>query len=653
VQEKSDLYELLINSVVDYAIFMLDEAGHVVSWNPGAERIKGYKAEEIIGQHFSRFYTEEDRANRVPWKALKTAAGNGRFNAEGWRVRKDGSRFWATVIIDAIRRDGRLVGFAKVTRDMTEQRAAQLAALESERRFRLLIQGVTDYAIYMLDPSGHVTDWNAGAARITGYSEQEILGEHFSRFYTPEDIDIRLPWNALEKARLEGRFEAEGWRVRKDGSRFWAGVVVDAIRDATGKLIGFAKITRDLTERRETQLELERSREQLFQSQKMEAIGQLTGGLAHDFNNLLTGISGSLELLRARIEQGRLRDLDRYVTSAQSATSRAAALTHRLLAFARRQTLDSKTVDVNRLIASMEDMLRRTVGPEIKLETALSVSLWPTRCDPNQLETAILNLSINARDAMPDGGRLTIETQNSWIDERNAKQRDMQSGQYITICVTDTGTGMTPEVLARAFDPFYTTKPLGQGTGLGLSMVYGFARQSNGQVQLYSEPGNGTTVRIYLPRNFGEAEEEAEPPQFETAPHAGAGETVLIVDDEPTVRMLITEVLEELGYAAIEAADSVSGMKVLNSDVRIDLLITDVGLPGGLNGRQMADAAREKRPALKVLFITGYAENAAIGNGHLHPGMHVLTKPFAMDRLAARIKSIIEEGRKDCDAAQQ
>ena len=645
MRDKPDLYELLIHSVVDYAIFMLDENGHVASWNPGAERIKGYKAEEIIGQHFSCFYTPEDRAGRVPWEALKTAATAGRFSAEGWRVRKDGTRFWAAVIIDPVRQNGRLIGFAKVTRDMTEQRAAQLAALETERRFRLLVQGVTDYAIYMLDPNGHVTNWNAGAARIKGYSEQEILGEHFSRFYAPEDIDSRLPWNALEKARREGRYEAEGWRVRKDGTRFWAGVVVDAIYDETGTLIGFAKITRDLTERRAAQLELERSREQLFQSQKMEAIGQLTGGLAHDFNNLLTGISGSLELLRARIAQGRLRDLDRYITSAQSATSRAAALTHRLLAYARRQTLDARPIDGNRLIAGMEDMLRRTVGPEIELETVLSPSLWPTQCDPNQLETAILNLCINARDAMPDGGRLTIETQNSWIDERSVEDRDLQAGQYVAICVTDTGSGMTPEVLARAFDPFYTTKPLGQGTGLGLSMVYGFARQSNGQVRIHSAPGQGTTVRIYLPRHFGEAEEETEPPQFETVSRGGAGETVLIVDDEPTVRTLIAEVLEELRYAAIEAADGNSGLKVLNSDVRIDLLITDVGLPGGMNGRQMADAAREKRPALKVLFITGYAENAAIGNGDLQPGMHVLTKPFAMDKLAARIKSIIEQGR--------
>jgi PAS domain S-box-containing protein len=639
-----DLYELLIQSVVDYAIFMLDAEGRIVSWNPGAERIKGYSAEEIIGHHFSLFYTPEDKAAGIPQLALETAARSGRFSTEGWRVHKNGSRFWAAVVIDPVHRDGRLIGFAKVTRDMSQQRAAQLAALGSERRFRLLVQGVTDYAIYLLDPDGHVTNWNAGAARIKGYAEQEILGKHFSTFYTPEDIDTRVPWNSLEKARREGRYEAEGWRLRRDGSRFWAGVVVDAIHDEDGNLIGFAKITRDLTERREAQLELEQSREQLLHSQKMEAVGQLTGGLAHDFNNLLTGISGSLELLRARISQGRMSDVDRYIVSAQGAASRAAALTHRLLAFARRQTLDPKPTDANRLIAGMEDMLQRTVGPEIKLETVLSVSLWPTLCDPNQLETAILNLCINARDAMPHGGRLTIETVNAWIDDRSAREREIPPGQYITICITDTGSGMPPDVIARAFDPFYTTKPIGQGTGLGLSMVYGFARQSGGQVRLYSEVGSGTTVRLYLPRHFGEVPQGDPLPQSELAPHAAAGETVLIVDDEPTIRMLITEVLEELGYAAIEAADSVSGLKVLNSDVRIDLLITDVGLPGGMNGRQMVDAVRGKRPNLRTLFITGYAENAAIGNGHLLPGMHVMAKPFAVERLASRIKSIIENG---------
>ncbi len=637
----ADIHELLIRSVVDYAIYMLDPEGRVLSWNPGAERIKGYSAEEIIGQHFSRFYTEEDRAAGVPSNALKQAASAGRFTAEAWRVRKDGSRFWAMVVIDPILQHGKLIGFAKVTRDISEQRAAQLAALESERRFRLLVQSVTDYAIFMLDPDGYVSNWNAGAARIKGYTEAEILGRHFSTFYTQEDCDAGVPWDALEKARREGRYEAEGWRCRKDGSRFWAGVVVDAIHDDDGKLIGFAKITRDLTERREAQLQLEESREQLFQAQKMEAVGNLTGGLAHYFNNLLTGITGSLDLLRTRLAQGRLNDLDRYITSAQGAASRAAALTHRLLAFARRQTLDPKPTNANKLIGSMQDLVQRTMGPAIRVEAVFGMGLWTTLCDPNQLENAILNLCINARDAMPDGGSLTIETANCWVDARMARERDIPPGQYVAVCVTDTGTGMSPDVMTRAFDPFFTTKPTGQGTGLGLSMIYGFCRQSGGHARIYSEIGEGTTVKLYLPRHRGEAEEEEMQPALEQTLRTGAGEIVLIVDDEPSVRMLVTDVLEDLGYAAIEAADGVSGLKVLQSDVRIDLLITDVGLPGGVNGRQMADAARETRPKLKVLFITGYAENAMIGKGGLEPGMHVLTKPFAMDKLAATIKSII------------
>ena len=635
------LHDLLIRSVVDYAIYMLDPEGRVVSWNPGAERIKGYAANEIIGEHFSRFYTEEERIAGVPGAALRQAAETGRFTAEAWRVRKDGSRFWAMVVIDPIHQDGKLIGFAKITRDMTEQRNAQLASVESERKFRLLVQGVTDYAIYLLDPEGVITNWNTGAARIKGYSANEVIGKHLSMFYTPEDRAAGVPTRALERAAREGHYELEGWRVRKDGTQFWANAVIDAIHDEDGRLIGFAKITRDLTERRQAQLELESSREQLALAQKMEAIGHLTGGLAHDFNNMLTGISGSLELMKTRLAQGRFKDFERYIASAQGAASRAAALTHRLLAFARRQTLDPKPINANKLIASMEEMVRRTVGPATHIETVLAIGLWPTLCDPSQLENALLNLCINARDAMPDGGRITIETANSWIDERGARQRDMQPGQYVAICVSDTGSGMTADVLAHAFDPFYTTKPAGQGTGLGLSMVYGFAKQSAGQVRIYSEVGEGTSVHLYLPRHLGDSENEQSEPQLDQAPKAGAGETVLVVDDEPSVRMLIAEVLDDLGYSAIEAADGVSGLKVLRSDVRIDLLITDVGLPGGLNGRQMVDAARANRPDLKVLFITGYAENAAIGNGHLERGMHVLTKPFAMDMLAARIRSII------------
>jgi signal transduction histidine kinase len=387
--------------------------------------------------------------------------------------------------------------------------------------------------------------------------------------------------------------------------------------------------------------ELMAAEEALRQSQKMEAVGQLTGGLAHDFNNLLTGISGSLQLMQTRLSQGRVNELDRYITAADGAARRAASLTHRLLAFSRRQTLDPKPTNINRLIAGLEELIRRTVGPGIQVEVVGAAGLWTALVDRNQLENALLNLCINARDAMPEGGRITIETANKWLDERAARERELSPGQYISLCVTDTGTGMTPEVIKRAFDPFFTTKPLGQGTGLGLSMIYGFARQSGGQVRIYSEVGKGTTMCLYLPRHQGRDEDAQIAHEWEVAPRATEGQRVLVVDDEPTVRMLVSEVLQELGYTAIEVADGSTGLQVLRSDQRIDLLITDVGLPGGINGRQVADGAREVRPDLKVLFITGYAENAVVGNGHLEPGMQVLAKPFPMEALATRIRDLM------------
>jgi PAS domain S-box-containing protein len=559
-------------------------------------------------------------------------------------VRQDGTRFWASVVIDPIfAPDGEHLGFAKVTRDLTGQRVADEALRLSEERFRLLVQSVTDYAIYMLDLDGIVSSWNSGAERAKGYTAGEIIGEHFSRFYGEEDRQRGLPQEALRRAREEGRFEAEGWRYRKDGSRFWANVVVDPVLDPMGTLIGYAKITRDLSERRESQLALEKAQQAFFQSQKMEAVGQLTGGLAHDFNNLLTGISGSLELLQSRLSQGKLDQLERYASAAQGAAKRAAALTHRLLAFSRRQTLDPKPTDVNRLVGNMEDLIRRTIGPAAHLEVVGAVGLWHTLIDPNQLENAILNLCINARDAMPDGGRITIETANKWMDERAAADRDLSPGQYLSVCVTDTGTGMAPDVIAHAFEPFFTTKPLGEGTGLGLSMVYGFVRQSGGQVRIYSEVGQGTTMCLYLPRLFDSVDLHAPDTNVSSRePAKGSGEIVLVIDDEPTVRLLITEILEQLGYSSIEVADGPTGLKILQSSARVDLLITDVGLPGGINGRQVADAARLSRPQLKVLFITGYAENAVIGNGHLEPGMQILTKPFSIDAMALRVSSMIK-----------
>ena len=388
--------------------------------------------------------------------------------------------------------------------------------------------------------------------------------------------------------------------------------------------------------------ELEKAQEVLRQAQKMEAVGQLTGGLAHDFNNLLAVISGSLDLLERRVAQGRVNDIERFVSAAQTAAKRAASLTHRLLAFSRRQTLDPKATAVNQLVAGMDELIRRTVGPAITIEVVGAGGLWMTLVDPNQLENALLNLCINARDAMPDGGRLTIETGNRWLDKRAARERDLPEGQYISLCVSDTGSGMSPDVIARAFEPFFTTKPIGQGTGLGLSMIYGFARQSGGQVRIYSEAEEGTTVCLYLPRHYGDGVESEDAVSI-LPPRADKGETVLVVDDEAAVRMLIVEVLSDLGYNAIEAVDGPSAMNVLRSDLSIDLLMTDVGLPNGMNGRQIADAARSIRSGLKVMFITGYAENAAIGHGHLEPGMTVIMKPFAMDVLAVRIKDMLAD----------
>jgi PAS domain S-box-containing protein len=450
--------------------------------------------------------------------------------------------------------------------------------------------------------------------------------------FVAEDRDAVLA--AFKQAETQGglNFEKRIRRANDDAVR-WVHVE-GRVYHSGGKPLHIAGVVTDVTDRRQIE-------EQLRQSQKMEAVGQLTGGLAHDFNNLLTGITGSLELLQARLDQGRLGSVDRYVTSAQDAAKRAAALTHRLLAFSRRQTLDPKATDINRLVIGMEELIRRTIGPSVSLTVKAADGLWHTLVDPNQLENALLNLAINARDAMPDGGKLLIETSNQIFDQGKAQQRDLPQGAYVTLSVSDTGTGMSPEVIERAFDPFFTTKPLGLGTGLGLSMIYGFARQSGGQARIHSELGHGTMVSLHLPRHLGQEDEEvlvARQDQARTAEH---GETVLVVDDEPVVRMLVTETLEDFGYKAIEAADGAAGLKVLQSDARIDLLITDVGLPGGINGRQVADAGQAARPNLKVLFITGFAENALMSHGRLAPGMHVLTKPFSMDTLSRRIRELV------------
>jgi PAS domain S-box-containing protein len=513
-------------------------------------------------------------------------------------------------------------------RDITDDKAAEA---ERERLWTF-----SQDMLARADYSGAMSAVNPAWTRVLGWSEHELLANPYADIISPENLPETAA--ALEEMRRTGRPTRFQNRIlSKDG--VWTPIDWTVSPEPDG--VNFIAIGRDLTLDKAREAELLHAQEALRQSQKMEAVGQLTGGIAHDFNNLLAGIGGSLELLQKRLKDGRFDGLDRYINVAQTSTDRAAALTQRLLAFSRRQTLDPKPTDVNRLIGGMEELIRRTAGPGIELEVVGAGGLWLTRIDPSQLENAVLNLALNARDAMPDGGRITIETANKWLDQQAARDRDLPPGQYLSICVTDTGTGMSPDVISRAFDPFYTTKPLGQGTGLGLSMVHGFVRQSGGEVRIYSEIGKGTTMCLYLPRFVGELDvSDALEPEGE--PEAGHGETVLVIDDEEAVRMLIVDVLTEAGYRVLEASDGPAGLKVLQSDSRIDLLITDVGLPGGFNGRQVADAARTTRSTLKVLFITGYAENAVIGNGHLDAGMQVITKPFAMATLANRVRDIIE-----------
>jgi PAS domain S-box-containing protein len=518
------------------------------------------------------------------------------------------------------------------------------ADLGDEGQYRLLVHAVIDFGIYMLDPAGTVTSWNRGAQRLKGYEAHEIIGRNFACFYTEGDQAEGKPQAALATAATDGRFENEGWRVRKDGTRFWAHVVVDQIQGDEGTVIGFAKITRDITEKHDAAWALGEANAKLLQSQKMEAVGQLTGGLAHDFNNLLGAISGNLELMRIRAAQGRTASLEHYIETAIASTNRAAALTRRLLAFSRHQTLDPKATDLNRLVQGMVDFFRRTVGPSIWIETDLADEPWITLCDPNQVENALLNLVINARDAMPDGGKLVIQTTNTALpmqaDRREAAlPENLPAGDYVALLVADTGTGMPPDVLARAFDPFFTTKPMGQGTGLGLSMVYGFAEQSGGHVRIRSEAGHGAAVTMFLPRHFGMAANDKDAGAGALQPSA-IGAVVLLVEDEPAMREIILDLLGDLGYRMLEAEDGPSGLAILETPLPIDLLITDVGLPG-MNGRQLADAGRRQRPGLKVLFITGYAEHGLVDKGVLEKGTQVIAKPFSVSVLAARVQGML------------
>ncbi|NWL19155.1 histidine kinase [Pseudomonas umsongensis] len=471
-----------------------------------------------------------------------------------------------------------------------------------------------------------------------------MISTHWSEPHEPSERDLRLLDILARQAAdlLERTMAEEALRTREQELERTCTVlreIEERQRQTEAKLLGLNETLEQRVAERTAKLM--QAEEKLRQSQKMEAVGQLTGGLAHDFNNLLASISGSLELMSRRITQGRWSEIHKYMAAAEGAAKRAATLTHRLLAFSRRQTLEPRPTNVNTLIYGMTELIQRTAGPGILVETLGSADLCPVFVDASQLENTLLNLCINARDAMPDGGRITLRTTNQWVDGEEASAQDIPEGQYLYLSVSDTGTGIPPEVMPHVFEPFFTTKPIGQGTGLGLSMIYGFAQQSGGQVRIDSKVGEGTTVSIYLPRHNGVSPQDEHTPGKAAVAVEFHGETVLLVDDEPTVRMLMADVLGELGYTVIEASDSAAGLKVLRSDVHIDVLVTDVGLPGGMNGRQMAEAGLKLRPNLKTLFITGYAENAVIGDGQLQTGMHVLTKPFAVDTLGSRVRELL------------
>ena len=784
---------LLIQTVQDYGIFMLDTAGNIVSWNVGAERIKGYKAEEVIGKNFSCFYTEEDRQQGIPIKGLQLAAKQDRWEAEGWRVRKDGSKFWANVIITSMRNPaGELIGYAKVTRDLTErkqaedklrtsyddlerrvrQRTSDLQKLNdelrtSEERFRLMIEGIKDYAIYTLDSKGMVTSWNEGAAGIYGYSSEEIIGKHRSLFFTPEDVASGLPLAEMAEAAATGRFAEEAWRVRKNGSRFWANGTMNALRDPAGELRGFVKIVRDLTEQKWVENELRKNvdalrlrdraiqavsqgilitdanqpdnpityaspglerltgyhadellgrncrllqgaetdpeavkklREairdgvdcsveilnyrkdgtpfwnalsitpvrdeqgrlvhfvgvqvdvterrnlevQVRQSQKMEAFGQLAGGVAHDFNNLLTIIFGYSEMILGMLPSD--NPMSSSVKAILDAGERAAGLTQQLLAFSRQTVLEPQVLDLNGVVKDAENMLRRMIGEDILLTTVLDPSIRRVKVDPGQMGQVLMNLAVNARDAMPQGGKLTIETKNVELDEAYINTHvEVQAGRYVLLTVSDTGTGMTPEVKARIFEPFYTTKGLGKGTGLGLSVVHGIVKQSNGNIGVYSELGVGTTFKVYLPA----VEDEVVAPTtgFDLTKMGRGNETVLLVEDEDGVREIAILALQTYGYNVLSAASGKEAIRVVSQHKGdIDILVTDVVMPE-MSGRQLAEVLRLQFPQMRVLYLSGYTDDAVVRHGILQAEVAFLQKPYTSMVLLRKLREVLEENK--------
>ena len=627
-------FQLLVNSITDYAIYMLDPTGRVTTWNPGAERFKGYTADEIIGQNFSVFFTPEDREAGLPQRALDIALSEGRFEAEGWRVRKDGSRFWANAILDPILDpQGNHIGFAKITRDITAKREQERALRDSEERFRMLVQGVRDYAIYMLDTEGRITNWNSGAENIKGYRADEIVGQHFSRFYTDEDKARGEPQFALETALREGKYEREAWRVRKDGSPFWASIVLDPIYDESGRHVGFAKITRDITERKKAAEQLEEARAALVQSQKLQALGELTGGIAHDFNNLMTVIAGSADFLLRKPD---LPDSKRrqYLEAIAETADRATTLTNHLLAFGRRQPIKPEVLDLNVRIDAIADMLSRTLGSGVHIKLDLQPAAGRVEVDVAQLETAILNAAVNARDAMPEGGTLTLSTRALHENGR----------EFIALAIRDTGTGMPKEVIERAFEPFFTTKEVGKGTGLGLSQIHGFAAQAGGRAEISSEEGRGTTITFLLPRTEKDLAPAVPSGSMSDLPE---GLCVLLVEDNPQVRDFAEGLLLDLGCQVVSTDSADSALALLEGKA-IDLVLSDVVMPG-MSGVELARRMRDSHPGVPVLLATGYSDEIVKRGSEFD----VLAKPFGAADLSKAMAAVLNATGRPASAARR
>lgn len=624
LRDSEQRFQILVNAVEDYAIYMLDPLGHIATWNAGARRFKGYEADEVLGEHFSKFFLPEDRRDGLPSRILKTATDEGRFEAEGWRVRKDGTKFLAHVVVDPIRNEeGELIAFAKVTRDVTEKRQREQEFFDSELQFRMLVQGVRDYAIYMLDKDGNITNWNLGAQTIKGYEASEIVGEHFSRFYTEEDRARGAPGAALEAALREGKFEAEAQRVRKDGSLFWAHVVLDAIYNEAGEHVGFAKITRDITEKKRAEEELLQAQEALLQSQKLQALGELAGGIAHDFNNLMTVVRGTADVLLRKPDLAQEKR-DRYLHALHETAERATSLTSQLLAFARRQPLEPEVIDLTVRLDATGEMLHRTLGSLYELRLDLAPALWPVEIDPTGLETAILNAVINARDAMPSGGLITISTCNV---------RD-GSKDMVSLSITDTGEGIPPDQLQRVFEPFFTTKPTGKGTGLGLSQLHGFAVQSGGSVKIESEVGKGTALQILLPKS-GKTPSRRLSERGEIALPRGL--RVLMVEDSEHVRYFGKQVLEDLGCEVIEAPSAEEALALLRDTV-VDLVFSDIVMPG-MSGVEMAQEIRNSYGTLPVLLASGYSSKQFVPVDERE--FPILRKPYTIEAVAEGIHRLV------------